>query len=111
MNFWDFFWLMVWGFFFVMYLMVLLQVIIDIFRDRTMNGWAKAVWLLAVFVAAPVTVLVYVIVRGKGMSDRASGAAYGGSDPASQIARGKELLDAGTITEAEFGQLKGRALL
>ena len=34
MNFWDFFWLMLWGFIFISYLMVLFQVIVDIFRDR-----------------------------------------------------------------------------
>lgn len=124
MNFWDFLWLMIWGFFFIVYLMVLFQVIIDIFRDQTMNGWAKAVWLVALFVAAPITALVYVIVRGKGMNERQYAAAMGSktaadeyirsvagaADPAGQIAKAKALLDAGTISQAEFDQIKTKAL-
>ena len=33
MDFWDFFWLLVWSFFFVAYLMILFQVLGDLFRD------------------------------------------------------------------------------
>ncbi len=124
MQFWDFFWLMVWGFFFIAYLMVLFQVIVDIFRDDTLNGWSKTAWLVALFIAPPVTALVYVLVRGKDMSRREYAAAKGSkeaaadhirsvsgmSDPAGQIARAKELLDAGTISRAEFDQLKIKAL-
>lgn len=124
MQFWDFFWLMVWGFFFIAYLMVLFQVIVDIFRDDTLNGWSKTAWLVALFIAPPVTALVYVLVRGKDMSRREYAAAKGSkdaaadhirsvsgmSDPAGQIARAKELLDAGTISRAEFDQFKIKAL-
>jgi hypothetical protein len=124
MNFWDFFWLMIWGFFFIAYLMVLFQVIVDVFRDSDLNGWAKTVWLVALFIAPPVTALVYLIVRGRSMKQREYDAAMSSrgaaedyirsvattSDPASQIARAKTLLDAGTISQAEFEQLKSKAL-
>jgi hypothetical protein len=123
-QFWDFMWLMIWGFLFVAYLMVLFQVIVDIFRDTSMNGWAKTVWLVALFIAPPVTAIVYVIVRGKDMSRRESALAARSttanddfirsmaraSDPADQIARAKALLDAGAITKAEFDQMKTKAL-
>jgi len=124
MGFWDFFWLMVWGFFFVLYLMVLFQIVVDIFRDSTMNGWAKAVWLLALFLVPAVTALVYVIIRGKSMAQRETAARAGSRgaaedylrsmsarpDPATQIGNAKALLDSGAINQAEFEQLKSKAL-
>jgi len=55
MSFWDVFWLMLWGFFFVCYLMVIFQVVIDSFRDRTTSGWARALCLIALTVAPPRT--------------------------------------------------------
>lgn len=124
MQFWDYLWLMIWGFFFIAYLMVLFQVIMDVFRDTALKGGAKTVWLIALFLAPPITALVYVIVRGKGMSEREFAAAEGSrtaakeyirsvssaADPAGQIANAKALLDAGTITQTEFDQLKTKAL-
>ena len=122
-GFWDFFWLMVWGFFFVAYLMVLFQVIVDVFRDRSLHGWARSGWLIALFIAPPLTALVYVIVRGQGMGERslqagadsrAAAEQYvrlaANPDPADTISRGKALLDSGTISASEFDRLKGKAL-
>lgn len=124
MTFWDAFWLMVWGFLFICYLMVIFQVIVDIFRDRTMNGWGRALWLIALIIVPPLTALIYVIARGGGMATRQQAAVResqataddyirsvaGATDPAGQIARAKELLDAGAITAPEFEQLKAKAL-
>ena len=124
MNFWDFFWLMLWGFLFVSYLLVLFQVIADVFRDRGLNGWARAAWLVALFIAPPLTALVYVIARGRGMAERQqAGAAQAraatedyirsvavGSDPGAQIERAKALLDSGAITAEEYYRLKTKAL-
>ena len=42
MNFGDFFWLLIWSFIFVMYLMILFQIITDLFRDKELSGWWKA---------------------------------------------------------------------
>ncbi len=124
MTFWDFFWLMLWAFLFICYLMVVFQVIADLFRDRTLNGWARAVWLVALIIAPPVTALVYVIARGKGMSQRQQAvvtesrtaaedyirSVAGQPDPAERIARAKGLLDSGVISAAEFESLKAKAL-
>jgi hypothetical protein len=124
MSFWDFFWLMVWGFLFICYLMVVFQVVVDIFRDRTMKGWARAVWLVALIVAPPLTALVYVIARGRGMDQRQQSvvtesraatddyirSVVGPQDPAGQIARAKQLLDQGTISADEYDKLKAKAL-
>ncbi|MDO5735160.1 MAG: SHOCT domain-containing protein [Propionibacteriaceae bacterium] len=124
MNFWDFFWLMLWGFVFISYLMVLFQVIGDVFRDPGLNGWVRAVWLIALFVAPPVTALVYILVRGRGMAQRrqagvdavrASKEEYirsvaGEADPTAQLVRAKSLLDDGAISAEEYTQLKAKAL-
>jgi hypothetical protein len=123
MSFWDFFWLMIWGFVFISYLMVLFQVIGDIFRDRTLNGWAKTVWLIALFIAPPITCLVYLIARGRSMGERqlqavadsrAAAEQYvrsvAGSDPAESISKAKALLDSGVISAQEFDALKAKAL-
>lgn len=124
MNFWDFFWLMLWGFIFISYLMVLFQVIVDIFRDPGLRGGARVLWMFAVFVAPPLTALIYVLVRGRGMGQRQRADAEqaraatedyirsvaGADDPTAQIARAKSLLDSGAISAAEFDRLKAKAL-
>lgn len=123
MGFWDFFWLMVWSFFFIAYLMVLFQVIVDVFADKDLNGWAKAVWIVALIVLPALTALIYLIVRGKSMSERRMAAVsaqkratddyirtVAGVSPAEQISQAKGLLDAGAISAAEFEQLKAKAL-
>ena len=123
MNFWDFFWLLVISFFFVAYLMVLFNVIVDVFRDQDLSGWAKAIWVLFLVFVPALTALVYIIVRGPGMAQRsllqanraqASSEAYirdvAGTSPADQIVKAKSLLDAGTITQGEFDGMKAKAL-
>jgi hypothetical protein len=123
-NFWDVVWLMVGTFFFVAYLMILFQVVADLFRDAKLGGLAKSLWLLALVFVPMLTALVYVITRGQGMAERqrsaresaqADAEAYiqrvaGGQSPADQIASAKKLLDAGTISPDEFARLKAKAL-
>jgi len=70
MDFWDFFWLMVYSFFFVAYLMVLFQVVADLFRDKQLSGWWKALWILFLIFLPVLTALVYLIARGRGMAQR-----------------------------------------
>jgi Short C-terminal domain/Phospholipase_D-nuclease N-terminal len=124
MDFWDFFWLLVWGFFFVYFLMILFQIIGDLFRDRDLSGWAKALWIIALVFIPFLSMLIYLVVRGRGMAERnaaafrnaqASTESYikdvaGTGNAAEQIATAKGLLDQGTITTAEFEQLKAKAL-
>ncbi|MFD6090837.1 SHOCT domain-containing protein [Oerskovia sp. NPDC060338] len=125
MDFWDFFWLLIWSFVFIAYLMVLFQILSDLFRDHTLNGWWKALWIIALVIFPFLTALIYVIARGKGMTERQIAAANaakaqadsyirtvatGGQSPADQIATAKSLLDAGTITPEEFASLKAKAL-
>jgi ABC-type multidrug transport system fused ATPase/permease subunit len=123
MGFWDFFWLMVWSFFFVAYLMVLFQVVADLFRDRELSGWWKALWIVFLIFLPVLTALVYLVARGEGMARRQQQVAraakheaesyirdVAGGSPVAQIVGATELLNAGTITPEEFERLKAKAL-
>jgi quinol-cytochrome oxidoreductase complex cytochrome b subunit len=85
-NFWSIIWIVVWSFFFVAYLFVLFYVLTDLFRDHELSGWWKALWIIFLIVMPYLTALVYI------------------------IADAKALLDNGTISQAEFNQLKAKAL-
>jgi hypothetical protein len=99
----------------------------DLFRSRDLGGVAKTLWVLFVIVVPFLGILVYLIARGHGMTDRAleqqkqvqaaqaeyiksvAGSAPGASS-ADQIASAKQLLDSGAISQQEFNTLKTKAL-
>lgn len=122
-NFWDFIWLILSTFVFVAYLLILFQIVADLFRDPDLGGGSKALWLISLIFVPMLTALVYVIVRGTGMATRQRAAIerskaeaetyirqVAGKSPAEQIADAKALLDAGTINQDEFARLKAKAL-
>ena len=123
-TFWDFFWSLIVIFAFIAYLMILFNILADLFwRDHKTSGWIKAVWVLFLIVFPYVTALIYLIARGKGMAERAQQQAQhakqqtddyikhaAGRSPAQEIADAKALLDAGTISPADFDTLKAKAL-
>ncbi len=124
-TFWDWFWLLVAWFFFFAFLMVLFNVFGDLFRDHELGGWGKAAWIVLLVFLPVLGVLVYLIARGRGMTERSmkqaqqyqsAQAAYiqsvagTAATPAEQVAKAKELLDAGTISQQEFEQMKAKAL-
>jgi len=122
-QFLDFLWLIIVAFAFLAYLMLLWTILTDLFRDHDLSGWAKAVWVVFLFIIPLLTSLVYLIVRGGGMAKRAQVAeqafetaqqdyirSIAGTSPTAQIAEAKALLDSGAITESEFEHLKNRAL-
>lgn len=128
MSFWESFGdLLLWTFWFVVfiaYLMVLFSILADIFRDESLNGWVKAVWVILLVFVPLLTALVYLIVRGKGMAERNAtqimqqkdaADAYirtvAGSSPVEEIHKANTLRDEGIITEAEFEAIKSRALM
>ncbi|MCX4985584.1 SHOCT domain-containing protein [Streptomyces sp. NBC_00572] len=125
----NLFWTMLWFFVWIMWLFLLFKVVTDIFRDHDLNGWAKAGWLIFCIVLPYLGVLVYVIARGKSMSQRdvkqakESEAAFqsyireaagtqegGGGSAAAELARLAELKDKGAITPEEFQQAKAKVL-
>jgi uncharacterized membrane protein len=123
-SFWSFLWSTIVIFAFIAYLMILFNILTDLFwRDHKTSGVVKAVWVVFLIVFPYLTALVYLIVRGQGMAERAREAAAtakkqtddyirqaAGRSPAEEIAHAKELLDAGTISQAEFDSLKVKAL-
>ena len=121
--FWDAVVLMASTFFFIAYLIVLFQVVVDLFRDGEMGGGSKVLWILGLLFVPLLTALIYVLARGPGMAERQRAAlrsakaetdAYirdvAAKSPADHIADAKKLLDAGTINSDEFARLKAKAL-
>ncbi|MFZ0323954.1 MAG: SHOCT domain-containing protein [Actinomycetes bacterium] len=119
----EFFWYMLIIFAFMVLLMVLFSIITDIFRNHESSGWVKAAWIFLLVVFPWLTALVYLIVEHKGMTERSVKAAekqqkaqteyiqqVAGTTPADQIANAKKLLDDGSISQAEYDQLKAKAL-
>ena len=122
-NFWDIIYLIASTFFFVAYLIILFQIVIDLFRDGELGGGSKVLWLVGLLFVPLLTALIYILVRGQGMAERQRASilraksdtdAYirhvAGKSPAEQIADAKALLDAGTISQDEFAKLKAKAL-
>jgi Phospholipase_D-nuclease N-terminal len=113
-----------WSFVFISYLMVIFTIIGDIFRDPTLNGGFKALWIIFLVFLPFLTALVYLVARGGGMAQRSAGQARafreqqdeyirqaaGSSSPVDSIAKAKSLLDAGAISQSEFDGLKAKAL-
>ena len=119
----NFFSYLLWTFIFVAYLMIIFGIISDLFRDDSVNGWGKAIWIIFIVFVPFLTALVYFIARGPSMAARRSmDAATTRSETdayiqkvvttpaADQIAQAKQLLDDGTISQSEFDTLKARAL-
>ena len=69
-NFWDTVLLILMTFVLVAYLLVLFQIIVDLFRDKNLGGFAKAVWFIALVFLPFLTALAYILFRGRGMSER-----------------------------------------
>ena len=69
-SFAQWFWLLIWWFLFFAYLVILFQIIGDLFRDHALSGWWKAVWIIFLIVVPFLTALIYIIARGKGMAER-----------------------------------------
>jgi ABC-type Fe3+ transport system permease subunit len=122
-SLWEFFWFLFWVFVFVAFLGTFFAVVADLFRDTGLSGWFKAVWLFCLVFLPFVSVLAYVIARGEGMAARShrddvarrdARATYIRSlaviGPGAEIARARELLDAGAITPAEYARLTERVL-
>ena len=126
MEFGQFLYSLIIIFFMIVYFMMLFNIIFDIFRDHEMNGFVKAIWLIFLLFIPLISMLVYVIARGPGMAKRNQAAAIeaqkaqlayakqlvnqSGSTTVDQIADAQKLLDSGAITQAEFDQIKAKAL-
>jgi predicted PurR-regulated permease PerM len=122
-SFWDAIWLIFISFLFISVLMMLFSVIVDLFRDDSLSGVAKAIWVIVLIFFPLIGLLAYVIVRGKGMTQRSikdqreaqqSFDSYvrdvAGGGAASELEKANTLHAAGKLTDQEFAQLKAKIL-
>ncbi|BDZ54856.1 SHOCT domain-containing protein [Agromyces marinus] len=123
MDLWSWIWFFFWTFAYVAYLVVLVFIVIDIFRDHSLNGWLKAVWLIFLVFLPWITGLVYLIARGNGMAERSARKQVeyehhtaeeyrqiSFASPADEIAKAQALRDQGVISDGEFEAIKAKAL-
>lgn len=103
---------------------ILITVIVDLFRDHQLSGVAKAVWLFFLVFLPFFGVLLYLIVRGGGMRDRALKEQSDAkkhfdeyvreqahsSNPAEELHKLNELKEKGALSQAEFDQAKAKLL-
>ncbi len=120
----EVFWTMLIFFGFIVWLWILFAVLTDLFRRRDISAWAKVAWIVVVVVLPYFGVLIYLIAEHSGMTERTLEQQQAAqaqvdeyvksvavkSDPAEQIAKAKQLLDSGTITQTEFDGIKRTAL-
>jgi hypothetical protein len=120
----DVLWTMIIFFAFVIWIWIMITVFIDLFRRHDTSGWAKAAWVIFLIFLPLLGVLIYLIVNHQGMADRSARevqaqqeqfdsyvqSVASSTDPGAQIEKAKQLLDSGAITQAEFDQMKAKAL-
>ena len=123
-TFGDVMWTMFVFFAWILFFWMLFGVFGDLFGRHDISGWAKAGWTVFVIILPFLGIFVYLISQGKGMGERAQQRAQSqqaqmddyvrsvasSGSPTEEIAKGKELFDSGAISQAEFDQLKARAL-
>ena len=115
---WTFLVLFAW----ILFFWLLFAVFGDLFRRHDLSGWGKAAWSIFVIFVPFLGCFVYLITQGHKIGERniqeAQAAqaqldshikSVAGSGSAEQIAKAKELLDSGAITQAEFDALKAKA--
>lgn len=122
-SIWNAIWLAFIVFLFVNILLMLFAVITDLFRDDELSGWAKAAWLVGLLFLPLLGLLLYVIVRGKGMTQRTVKAQedaqdsfddyvrdVAGSGAATELEKAAAMHDSGAISDDEYAALKERIL-
>ena len=122
-SFWNAVWLVFISFMFIAYLMVLFSILVDLFSDHEVGGFAKAIWVIVLLLLPLLTALVYLIVRGGGMAKRTAARQaaaqaevdsyirdVAGGGAASELARAAELHEKGKINDEEYAALKSKIM-
>ena len=121
-TFGDVMWTLFVFFAWIIFFWLLFTVFGDLFSRHDLSGWAKTGWVILVLILPFLGIFIYLIANGKGMSERAMQRAQAqqtqmdnyvrsvADSGADEIAKGKQLLDSGAITQAEYDQLKSKAL-
>ena len=114
----EFFWWMLMFYLFFMVIWMFIAVFTDIFRRENLTGWGKAGWIILLLILPFLGVLIYMIARPKNTEQdqrmmaeaQAQQARLQGGSAADDIAKAKDLLDKGAITQAEYDAIKSKAL-
>jgi hypothetical protein len=123
----NIFWSLLIFFGLVLWIWVLITIFMDIFRSRDIGGFAKALWFLLVLVVPLIGALIYLIVRGRSMHERAAQQANAqdaafrqyvqevaksgnGTSTADELSKLSALAEKGTISRQEFADQKAKLL-
>ena len=109
-------------FFFVIWIWILITILMDLFRDHEVSGWAKAAWVFFLVFFPFITALVYLIVRGPGMRQRAIAEQVeakkqfdqyvqqtaAASSPVDELKKLDEMKKSGSISDEDYEKMKAR---
>jgi hypothetical protein len=106
-------------FIFVVWFWLLITVFSDLFRRHDISGWIKAIWVIGLIVFPYIAILGYLIFQGRGMAQRNMQQVQQARDElkrvvgfsvADEIQKLDGLKKAGSISDAEFAQLRARLI-
>jgi hypothetical protein len=108
-----------WIFGFVIFFWLLISIFADMFRNHDMSGWLKAFWVIFVIIFPFLGILIYLIVYGKGMAQRAAQQRRHDIDalrtelgtagsPADELHKLADLKERGAISDDEYQRLKAK---
>lgn len=111
-------------FFFVVWIWILITILMDLFRDHEMSGWGKAAWVFFLIFFPFLTALVYLIVRGSGMRQRAIAEQVeakkqfdqyvqqtaASASPVEQLKKLEKMKKSGAISDEDYEKLKAKIL-
>jgi len=117
-------WSILWFFLFLVWFWLIIMIFTDLIRSDDLNGWVKAIWALAIIFLPYLGILIYLIVRGGGMSDRAMAQAKqqqesmnsyiretsAPSSSADELTKLAELHANGKLDDAEYASAKSKVL-
>ena len=110
-------------FFFVIWIWIVITILMDLFRDHELSGWAKAAWVFFLIFVPFLTALVYLIVRGPGMRQRAIAEQVeakkqfddyvqqaAGTSPVDELKKLEKMKKNGAISDEDYERLKAKIL-
>ena len=122
---WDVFLSMFWFMLLICWIWMLIAILSDIFRDHELSGVAKALWTFFIIIIPWLGALVYLIVRGRSMNERALQAAKANDErtrayvrdvagsstsTADELRKLNELRSEGVLSEEDYEKAKAKTL-
>ena len=117
-TFLDVFWYSILFFFWILAIWIFIVIISDVIRRDDLSGWGKAAWIVFMVILPFIGVLTYIIVRPKMTAQdvrlatqaEAAQQAAAGVSTADELAKLNQLRSQGVINDAEYEDLKKKAL-